>query len=208
MGEPTVSSLVGSRRWSLPEESDLGSAGANVLLPLPPRRNGELLESVMNAIDILARVALRPLAACVTGNSHPKLSSDVDGLATDDGIRPDPSPARIGASPVHREPFPTLAFIERAIGGAGSALTRSPLAPALESRARDLACEYWGDTVWTTGMVAATAFRRVLGELAPDVLRDWDDAEPPPATSGPTPQAVAEPIALDAPAGGAERTAA
>ena len=162
----------------------------------------------MNAIDIVARVALRPLAACFTGNRHPTLPSDGGGLATDDGIRPDPSPARIGASPVHREPFPTLAFIERAIGGAGPALTRSPLAPALESRARALAREYWGETVWTTGRVSATAFRRVLGELAPDVLRDWDGSGPPPATSGPTPHAVPEPMALDAPAGGAKRTAA
>ena len=79
-----------------------------------------------------------------------------------------------------KEPYPTLAFIERALGDAGPVLTTAPNASALESRARALVSELWSDSVWTTGIVPEAAFRRVLAELAPDVLLAWVDAGPLP----------------------------
>jgi hypothetical protein len=170
---------------------------------------GRQQEKTMESIGFaVARIPFAFLAARFGRDRPGNIRSDDCVLADHDLARSDRVPGPPGESPAPTGPFPTLAFIERAIGGAGPALTASPHAPALESRARDLASEYWGDTVWTTGTVSATAFHRVLGELAPDVLRDWDDSEPPPATSGPTPHAVAEPTILDAPAGGAAHTAA
>lgn len=65
--------------------------------------------------------------------------------------------------------YPTLAFIERALGAAG-VLTADPSAALLETRARRLTTEYWSDRVWTTGVVPEASFRRVLAELAPALL--------------------------------------
>src|SRR5262245_121555 len=64
-------------------------------------------------------------------------------------------------------PYPTLAFIERALAAPAGVLSGAPDADRLERRARALAAEYWSDTVWLTGVVPEAAFRRVLGELAP-----------------------------------------
>jgi hypothetical protein len=75
-----------------------------------------------------------------------------------------------------QEPYPTLAFIERALGHAGRVLTTAPNAAALELRARALVADHWSDSVWTTGVVPEAAFRRVLAELAPDALLARVDA--------------------------------
>lgn len=69
--------------------------------------------------------------------------------------------------PVVRPPYPTLAFIERALGGSPGPLTFAANAAALEVRARELVAEYWSDTVWTTGIVPQRALERVVAELAP-----------------------------------------
>ena len=83
-------------------------------------------------------------------------------------------------SPVGTEPYPTLAFIERALGHAARVLTAATDAAALERRARALVADHWSDAVWTTGVVPEAAFRRVLADLAPDVLRAWGDPGPTP----------------------------
>ena len=83
-------------------------------------------------------------------------------LATD---RPAPKPA--AASPNPKPVCPTLDFIERALATAAGTLTASPDAARLEARAQELAADYWSDAVWTTGVIPAAAFRRVLAELAP-----------------------------------------
>jgi hypothetical protein len=75
-----------------------------------------------------------------------------------------------GERPVGTERYPTLVFIERALGPAARALTTAPDARALEVRARELVAEHWSDSVWTTGIVSEAAFRRVLAELAPNVV--------------------------------------
>src|SRR5215218_9842926 len=87
---------------------------------------------------------------------------------------------RPGKRRAGKEPYPTLAFIERALGHAGPVLTRAPNASALEPRARALVSDHWSDSVWTTGIVPEAAFRRVLAELAPDVLLAWVDSGPLP----------------------------
>ena len=55
------------------------------------------------------------------------------------------------------ERFPTLTFIDRAVGGHQSALANDPAAADLERLARVLTAEYWSETVWLTGQVAGPA---------------------------------------------------
>ena len=61
--------------------------------------------------------------------------------------------------------YPTLAFIDRALGDAGPRFADLAIAPVLERRARDLAEEYWSDTVWLTGAVSEAAFDSVWHAL-------------------------------------------
>ena len=61
--------------------------------------------------------------------------------------------------------YPTLALIERALDDGAGAFTGSPHAARLERRARELAGEFWGDSVWLTGLVSEAAFNRVRDAL-------------------------------------------
>jgi hypothetical protein len=61
--------------------------------------------------------------------------------------------------------YPTLTLIDRALNDPARAFSDAPNAPLLEHRARELTAEYWGETVWLTGVVAEPAFRRVVDEL-------------------------------------------
>jgi hypothetical protein len=101
--------------------------------------------------------------------------------------------ADLGHGPAGTEAYPTLAFIEGALGQGTRVLTTAPDAPALEVRARALAAEYWSEAVWTTGVVPAAAFRRVLAELAPQVLAAGSEAgsRPERAAGTPEPRAAA-----------------
>jgi hypothetical protein len=91
--------------------------------------------------------------------------------------------------PVAAQQYPTLALIERALGGSSRALAAASDADRLEARARELVAEYWSDAAWTIGLVPEAAFRRVLAELAPALL----DA---PGMTVERPAAVAEPLVL------------
>src|SRR5215207_9937677 len=133
---------------------------------------------------VVALAVLGILAARFGQDSRDGLRSEESVLATWGVSSCDLDPEPPGATSALGEPYPTLAFIERAIGGAGSVLTGSPHAPALEARARELTRECWSDSVWTTGAVSEAAFRRVLSELAPDLLRVWVAAEPVPDIDG------------------------
>lgn len=75
-----------------------------------------------------------------------------------------PAPAEVP------RPYPTLAFIEQALGDSNRVLTESADADRLEVRARELVAEFWSERAWTTGLVPESAFRRVLAELAPTLL--------------------------------------
>jgi hypothetical protein len=68
---------------------------------------------------------------------------------------------------VARRPYPILALIEQALGGHPGALTSAPNAATLENRTRAFVAEFWSDVAWTTGIVPAQAFERVVAELAP-----------------------------------------
>ena len=133
-------------------------------------------------------VVLRPLAArfwqdCRRGLRSKEQGGDRRGVTRSDPARELTAPAAPSvalAAPVadgepprgravREQPYPTLAFIATALG-ASDALIASPEAPALEARARQLVAEYWSDSAWTTGVVPEAAFRRVLAELAPNLL--------------------------------------
>jgi hypothetical protein len=96
-----------------------------------------------------------------------------------------------------KEPYPTLAFIERALGHTGPVLTTAPNASSLEPRALALVSDYWSDSVWRTGVVPEAAYRRVLAELAPDVLLVWVNAGPLPDVVEPRGRIRAEPAVAD-----------
>lgn len=61
--------------------------------------------------------------------------------------------------------YPTLAHIDRTLGDEGPRFAACVDAARLERMARDLADEYWGETVWLTGLVPPAAFRRVCAAL-------------------------------------------
>jgi hypothetical protein len=114
------------------------------------------------------------------GSRSKEHESAADGMTWDD-LRHVPAEAAIRDVPTEErradtELYPTLAFIERALGQGARILTASHGAAALEDRARALAATYWSDAVWTTGVVPAAAFRRILAELAPEVLVTGPDA--------------------------------
>lgn len=64
---------------------------------------------------------------------------------------------------MHR--YPTLEFIDRALGTYSRGFAESPNATLMEQRARQLADEYWSEMVWLTGRVPEAAFRAVCSAL-------------------------------------------
>jgi len=110
----------------------------------------------------------------------------IHGVTRCDLIREQPAATAIPAASdeplrgrtASQEAYPTLAFIERALGHAMPVLTTAADASALEIRARELVVERWSDSVWTTGVVPEAAFRCVLAELAPGILLAPNDAGP------------------------------
>jgi hypothetical protein len=157
---------------------------------------------------VVALAVLGILAARFRRDSRDGILSRESVLGSRSESWRDLAPEPLGATSATKELYPTLAFIERAIGGVGPVLTASPHAPELETRARELTRECWSDSVWTTGTVSAAAFRRVLGKLAPDLLRVWAAAAPVPDIDGSPSEIPAEPAALAHPADHAPRAAA
>lgn len=66
--------------------------------------------------------------------------------------------------------YPTLAFIDQALGAHGPGFSNDPDAAHLERRARQLSDEYWSETVWLTGLVPAAAMEAVRAALERDRL--------------------------------------
>lgn len=64
--------------------------------------------------------------------------------------------------------YPTLALIDEARSPEHPRLTKHPHAAQLEQRARQLADEYWSETVWLTGRVPDVAFQAVCAGLEQD----------------------------------------
>jgi hypothetical protein len=58
-----------------------------------------------------------------------------------------------------------LAAIDRALDGARPRFASAANAAHLESRARELTEQYWGESAWLTGHVPAAAFERVCAAL-------------------------------------------
>jgi hypothetical protein len=61
--------------------------------------------------------------------------------------------------------FPTLRFIDRALGDTVLPFSGAPNALDLEALAREVTAAYWTDLVWQTGMVSEAALRLVVDEL-------------------------------------------
>lgn len=61
--------------------------------------------------------------------------------------------------------YPTLGLLDQALDNPLRPFSESPDAAALEVHARELAADFWSDTVWVTGIVSAAALHRVREEL-------------------------------------------
>jgi hypothetical protein len=126
------------------------------------------MEVPMVIVLAVAALALFAIAAVRFGrDSRPTLFSPEHQQAGHGPTWNDLEPAPSDRIPVARRSYPTLALIEPALGGTPGAFTSAPNAAALEVRARQLAAEYWSDTAWTTGIISAHTFERVITELAP-----------------------------------------
>ena len=121
-------------------------------------------------IALLALVALGALSLRFGHDSRDGLRSAEHGLALR-GVRWTDRPAShpVTSDSPAAAPYPTLARLDRARGAGSPRLSAAANAASLESHARGLIAEYWGDTVWLTGHVSTEAFRRVVEEL--DALR-------------------------------------
>lgn len=148
----------------------------------------------MDAIVLLAALVipiLGALAVRVGRESREGFRSDEHALAALDVSRIDPergrgvsAPGRATATATVRPAYPTLAVIERGLGVAPGSLTAAPDAERLEDLARVLTAEAWSDAVWTTGVVPAAAFRRVVATLAPGLLDAADPTDPSAGRTG------------------------
>jgi len=111
----------------------------------------------------------------VRSQEHERAALGVTGTDLEPGRG---APATGHANSSVRADYPTLAFLESALGQPHGALTGAADADRLEAQVRALTAEYWGDAVWTTGAVSVAAFDRVLAELAPCLLAGGGPSHP------------------------------
>ena len=132
-------------------------------------------------VSVLVPSIMAMLALRYGADSRPPYRSSehalaLGGMSWDDTAAPTPmiiNEPRIRLVSIdHAIAYPTLARIDGARDSNTVPFASDPQAARLEDRARELADAYWSDSVWLTGLVPATAFRKVCDALERERLAE------------------------------------